>query len=126
MSNKTPDARKLVGRKGEELAIRHLKRQGLKVIERNYHSPGGEIDLIARDGDTLVFIEIKARSSAAFGLPQEAVDTHKQKRLIEAARVYMAEHRLGDNVKARFDVVAVHLGQPALSISWIRDAFQVS
>ncbi len=118
------DATKVLGAKGEDLAVRHLKKKGFKVIERNYHCPAGEIDLIARDKNTLVFVEIKARSSSEFGLPQEAVDRFKQRKMIEAARTYLSEHHLTDDIPARFDVVAIHLMPAGEDIELIKDAFQ--
>ncbi len=119
------DTRKALGFRGEALAVKYLKKRGFKVIERNYHCPVGEIDLIAREGNTLVFVEIKARSSSAFGLPQDAVDRFKQKKIIQAARDYLAKHHLNEEIPARFDVVAIHLtpsGPPDIEL--IKDAFQ--
>jgi putative endonuclease len=118
------DTRKALGVKGEDLAVQYLKKKGFKVIERNYHCLLGEIDLIAREKDTVVFVEIKARSSLDCGLPQEAVDRFKQKRLIQVARFYMAEHNLKENIPARFDVVAIHLTPSGPDIELIKDAFQ--
>jgi putative endonuclease len=118
------DTRKALGSRGEDLAVRYLKKKGFKVIERNYHCPWGEIDLVAREKNTLVFVEIKARSSSEYGLPQDAVDRFKQKKLIEVARAYMAEHHLKDDIIARFDVVAIHLTPTGPDIELIKDAFQ--
>jgi putative endonuclease len=118
------DFRKVLGAKGEDLAVRYLKKKGYKVIERNYRCQWGEIDLVARQGDTLVFVEIKARSSSDFGLPQDAVGRFKQEKLVHVARAYMAEHRLKDEITARFDVVAVHLTGSGPDIELIQDAFQ--
>ena len=118
------DTRKALGVKGEDLAVRYLKKKGFKVIQRNYHCPLGEIDLIAREGDTLVFIEIKARSSSEYGLPQDAVDRFKQKKIIQAAKTYLAEHHLTEDIPARFDVVAIHLTPAGPDIELIKDAFQ--
>jgi putative endonuclease len=118
------DTRKALGSRGEDLAVRYLKKRGFKVIERNYHCQWGEIDLIAREKNTLVFVEIKARSSSEYGLPQDAVDRFKQKKLIEVARAYMAERHLTEDIPARFDVVAIHLTPAGPHIELIRDAFQ--
>jgi putative endonuclease len=120
----TEDTSKALGFKGEALAGRYLKKRGYKVIERNYHCPWGEIDLIARDKDILVFVEIKARSSSEFGLPQEAVDRFKQKKLCQVARAFIAEHNLKEDIPARFDVVAIHLTPSGPAIELIKDAFQ--
>ncbi|OGP82480.1 MAG: YraN family protein [Deltaproteobacteria bacterium RBG_16_54_11] len=113
-----------MGSRGEDLAVQYLKKRGFKVIERNYHCQWGEIDLIAREKNTLVFIEIKARSSSEYGLPQEAVDRFKQKKLIEVARYYLAERHLTEDIPARFDVVAIHLTPAGPQIELIKDAFQ--
>jgi putative endonuclease len=118
------DTKKALGSKGEDLAVRFLKKKGFTVIERNFHCPAGEIDLVAREGDTLVFVEIKARSSSEYGLPQDAVDRFKQKKIIQAARVYLAEHRLNEEIPARFDVVAIHVRPSGHTIELIKDAFQ--
>jgi len=118
------DTRKALGSRGEDLAVQYLKKKGFKVIERNYRCSVGEIDLIAREKNTLVFVEIKARSSSEYGLPQEAVDRFKQKKMIEVARAYMAERHLKDDIIARFDVVAIHLTPTGPDIELIKDAFQ--
>jgi putative endonuclease len=118
------DTRKALGVKGEDLAVKYLKKKGFKVIERNYHCPWGEIDLIAREKDILVFVEIKSRISSAFGLPQDAVDRFKQKKIIQAAKAYLAEHHLTEDIPARFDVVAIHLTPAGPDIELIKDAFQ--
>ncbi len=118
------DTSKALGSKGEDLAVQYLKKKGFKVIERNYHCPAGEIDLIAREKNTLVFVEIKARSSSDFGLPQEAVDRFKQRKMIEAARTYLAERHLTEDIPARFDVVAIQLTPTGPDIELIKDAFQ--
>jgi len=119
------DTRKVLGARGEDLAVRYLKKKGYKVIERNYRCQWGEIDLVAREGDTLVFVEIKSRSSSGFGLPQDAVNRFKQNKLIEVARAYVAERRLTEDITMRFDVVAVQLTPSGPDIELIQDAFQV-
>jgi putative endonuclease len=118
------DTKRARGIKGEDLAVTYLKKKGYKVIERNYRCQWGEIDLIARDGKTLVFVEIKSRSSSDFGLPQDAVDRFKQEKLIQAANAYMIEHHVQETIPARFDVVAVRLTPFGPEIELIKDAFQ--
>jgi putative endonuclease len=118
------DTSKALGSRGEDLAVQYLKKKGFKVIERNYHCSAGEIDLIAREKNTLVFVEIKTRSSSEFGLPQEAVDRFKQRKMIEAARTYLAERHMTEDIPARFDVVAIHLMPAGPQIELIKDAFQ--
>jgi putative endonuclease len=101
----SPD-RRLLGQAGEALAADTLQRQGYAILARNYRTPYGEIDLIARHGDTLVFIEVKLRRSDTFGPPQAAVNAAKQRHLKLAAQYYL--NRRGDqDMKIRFDVVAI-------------------
>jgi putative endonuclease len=95
------------GRRGEQIAARHLKRCGYIILARNYRAAGAEIDLVALDHETLVFVEVKARAGAGFGMPQEAVDHDKRERIRRAARVY-AEWRGAPDLPARFDVVAIN------------------
>lgn len=94
------------GQWGEAQALHHLRAQGFAIIATNYRKRCGEIDIIARDGDTLVFIEVKYRSHSAFGSPLEAVDGRKQQRLCRVAAEYLQSHRQGE-CNARFDVIAV-------------------
>ncbi len=111
------------GRIGEDLAHRYLRRRGCTVVARNYRtsSGSGEIDIVARHGATLAFIEVKTRATVEFGEPGRAVDREKQQRLQRAARDYA--RRAGvDWEHVRFDVVSVVLVKPT-RIEWIRDAF---
>jgi putative endonuclease len=99
-----------VGRRGEELAARHLQQAGLTVVERNVRLPWGEIDLVAREGDELVFVEVKSRIGDESTAPDELVDLAKLRRLERLAEAYV--ERLGDLEAAwRIDVVAVVLGR---------------
>jgi putative endonuclease len=98
--------RRLLGQAGESLAADTLQQQGYAILTRNYRTPYGEIDLIARHGDTLVFIEVKLRRSEFFGTPQEAVNNAKQRHLKRAAQYYLSQQRSAD-IKIRFDVVAI-------------------
>jgi putative transposase len=100
------DVRHVLGETGEDLAAAALKKQGYKVIERNYRTPLGEIDLIARHQGVLVFIEVKTRSSARFGAGQEAVHYGKQARYRRLADYYLKQKRLGE-IAVRFDVVGI-------------------
>lgn len=106
-----------IGNEGERRAEKCLLAKGLRILERNYSTRRGEIDLVALDGDTLVFVEVKARAAARFGLPQEAVGALKQRRLVKAAQAYLLER--GWEGPARFDVVAILDGD----IEHITDAF---
>lgn len=97
-----------LGKKGEELAIQFLQKRGFKILERNFRSPWGEIDIVARERGVLCFIEVKTRKSLRFGQPFESVNGKKQQHLIRAAQAYL----LGKNLhheESRFDVVGILL-----------------
>ena len=94
---------RLLGERGERAAERHLKRHGMRILLRGYRTEQGEIDLIARDGDTLVFVEVKARRQ---GVPAEAVTPEKQRRLTNVAFQFMRRYEVLE-VRSRFDVVAI-------------------
>lgn len=94
------------GLEEESRAARFLESCGLVILDRRWRSVAGEIDLVARDGASVVFVEVKARASAAFGGPEAAVDGPKRRRLARAAEVYLSEKGLAE-CPARFDVVAV-------------------
>ena len=113
---------KVLGDEGERAAARYLKSLGMKVITRGYRTPLGEIDLIARDGNTIVFVEVKTRRD---GHPAEAVTLEKQRRLTMAALQFLRKHRLLDQ-RCRFDVVAIVWpvgGEPPL-IEYYKNAFE--
>ena len=97
---------KSLGERGEAAAARYLKRQGYKIVARGQQSPLGELDLVAVDGRTLIFVEVKTRRSVDGGHPAEAVDAEKQRRLTRAALGFLKRHGLLEN-SSRFDVVAV-------------------
>jgi putative endonuclease len=117
--------KKELGKKGEEKALRFLKKKGYRIIEKNYVCKMGEMDLIAKEKDTLVFIEVKTRTSTMFGPPQLAVTKFKQRQLSKVALNFLKEKKLED-VKARFDVVAILLVQEGEEIELIRDAFDLN
>jgi len=100
-----------VGRYGEQLAVDHLQAAGLSVLARNWRCREGELDIVARDGDQLVFVEVKTRSSLAFGAPAEAVDRVKAARIRQVALRWIAAERARDSgafwSAVRFDVVSV-------------------
>ncbi|MFZ2089382.1 MAG: YraN family protein [Desulfobaccales bacterium] len=116
------DNRKSLGDKGEDLAAAALKKQGYKVLERNYRTPMGEIDLVARHGGALVFIEVKTRTSSRFGAGQDAVHYGKQARLRKLADYYLKQKRLGE-VAVRFDVVGILWEEGKPQIEVIQGAF---
>jgi putative endonuclease len=116
------DLRSARGREGEDAAARSYRRRGYDVIARNWRCPVGEIDLIARRGNVLVFCEVKARSGSAFGGGYEAVTWTKRRKLRQLAEVYLQEHRRLD-VRARFDVASVWLGPSGADVEIFEDAF---
>ncbi len=116
--------KKELGKKGEELALQFLKKRGYRIIGRNYVCKMGEMDIIAKEKDTLVFVEVKARTSTTFGPPQLAVNSAKQRQLSKVALNFLKEKHLED-VKARFDVVAILLRPKGEQIELIRDAFDL-
>ena len=116
------DARRHLGDHGEDLAAAALKKQGYKILERNYTTPLGEIDLIARQGKTLVVIEVKTRKTTRFGSPQEAVSAAKQAKLRRLADYYLKDKRLS-GATVRFDVVAILLADAGPQIEIIANAF---
>jgi putative endonuclease len=98
--------RQQLGESGEDLAVEELERRGYAILARRYRTRHGEIDVVARDGETTVFVEVKARTTLEFGGAAEAVTPWKQRRLVTMATDYLARHRLSDR-PCRFDVVAV-------------------
>ena len=116
--------KKELGKKGEEVAARFLKKNGYRIIETNYRCKMGEMDIIGREKDTLVFVEVKTRTSTTFGPPQLAVNSSKQRQLSKVALNFLKEKKLED-VKARFDVVAILLGPKGEEIELIKDAFDL-
>ncbi len=114
-----------LGRWGEEEAARFLARCGMKIVARNVRTPVGEIDLVARKGRTLAFIEVKTRRGLGFGTPQEAVGRTKQRQILRAAQWYMADGK-ARGLQPRFDVVAVHAVAGRAEIEHIEDAFGLS
>ncbi len=98
--------RQVLGIQGEDLAVAELERHGYAILARRYRTRHGEIDIVARDGDTIVFVEVKAKESAEFGTGAEAVTARKQRRVISMAVDYLARNRLTSR-PCRFDVVAI-------------------
>jgi putative endonuclease len=112
-----------LGKQGEDLAIDLCKGKGLKIIEKNYRTSFGEIDIIAKDGDVLVFIEVKARAGDTYGAPFEAVTGRKRQKIWKVAMSYMK--RFKKEVPARFDVISVSMNEGIPSLEYIQDAFEV-
>jgi len=110
------------GRIFEHKACRYLQRQGLVLLEQNFHCPGGEIDLIMRDGDCLVFVEVRYRRHPAYGNGIESIDWRKQQRLITCAGRYLQQQQT--TLAVRFDVISFSLNRGQETLEWIKDAFQ--
>ncbi|MFB3854326.1 MAG: YraN family protein [Vicinamibacterales bacterium] len=114
-----------LGKEGEEIACAELKRLGYEILDRRYRTRFGEIDIIARDGRTLAFVEVKARLTSRYGSPAEAVTLAKQARIGRMATEYLLAHG-GFNQPCRFDVVSILLGgdgSPAVEV--FQNAFEV-
>lgn len=106
----------------EERAAAYLEEQGMQILQKNYRCRQGEIDLIAKDGTYLVFVEVKYRRDLRSGHPSEAVDFRKQKRILYAARYFYYEKKIPESMPCRFDVVSI-LGD---KMEYIRNAFEYS
>jgi len=113
----------IVGRYGERLAGRHLLSRGLVLLDRNWRCPSGEIDVVAREGPVLVFVEVKTRRGAKFGTPAEAVGVQKARRLRRLAAQWLAVHSAGERRQVRFDVVSVLLGVDTVAVEHLRGVF---
>lgn len=110
--------KKLLGGAGENRAAAFLRKQGCKILKRNYRTPFGEADIVARDGEDVVFAEVKTRTGDAFGSPAAAVDGRKQKRYRDVARYYFA--CTGEEQSVRFDVLEV----TPEGVEWLKNAFE--
>ena len=101
--------RQRLGQQGEALARRHLESNGYSILEANFRTRSGEIDLVAEAGGTLVFVEVRTRRASGFGTPEESIDTNKKAKLARVAEEYIQAHGIGDR-DWRIDLVAVELG----------------
>jgi putative endonuclease len=117
--------RKRTGKKGEDIACADLKSRGYRIVERNYRCPLGEIDIVAKDGDVIVFVEVKSRKSEEFGDPQLAVGLEKQKKVSRISLTYLKEKHLYP-CNARFDVVAIKMLPDGNTIELIQNAFELA
>jgi putative endonuclease len=115
----------IFGKNNEYLAATYLKRQGYLIIEQNYRTRMGEIDIIAKDNETIAFVEVKSRSSAAFGSPKHAVTLQKKRKISKVALQYLkSTHQ--SHVRARFDVVAIFSNSGQDTIELIKNAFELT
>ena len=115
--------KRLLGREGEDLAARFLEKRGYRILDRNYSTRSGEIDLVALHEGAVVFVEVKTRTSNAFGAPELAVDPRKQRRMVKAALGYIKYKKL-HQVPCRFDVVAIS-STAETTVEHIRNAFEM-
>lgn len=113
-----------IGNKGEDIAVKLLKKKGYKIIERNFNAGVGEIDIIAKDGEYLCFVEVRLRKDDLHGTAKETVDIFKQKKIVKAALAYMKLHGL-TQAPSRFDVAAI-TGDPCGKYTYeiIQNAFE--
>lgn len=112
------------GAAAEDLALRYLEVQGLTLVTRNFRCRLGELDLIMRDGEHLVFVEVRSRRQTCYGTPAESVTRTKQQKLLRTAALYLQRQHL--ELPCRFDIVAVLQPGGEPKIEWIRDAFQLT
>ncbi len=110
------------GRLGEDIAVEYLKKNGYRILERNYIYEHGEIDVIAGQNDTLVFVEVKARRTKGFGEPEDAITPKKQEQIRKTAEGYLFEHDI-DDTDCRFDVIAIQYEKNQPKLRHIEDAF---
>lgn len=116
-------SRKALGGKGEDIAALYLESLGFEILERNFRCKAGEIDIVARDGEFIAFVEVKTRKPGLFGTAKEQVTAVKRRRIIRAARAYMAARGVA-SAYCRFDVVAIDLGRDRVpAVELIADAF---
>ena len=110
------------GQRAERHAVIYLRKQGLKIVDTNFRAPGGEVDIIARDDQTLVFVEVRFRETNRFGSARETIDNKKQQRVIKAATHYLQQRQLWDKIACRFDTICITTGD---GLIWEQGAFEL-
>ena len=115
----------IFGRIGEDLACRELERRGYAILARRYRRRNGEVDIVARDGPTIVFVEVKTRGGRAFGEAAESVTAIKRRRIVHMALDYLVHHRLTDR-PCRFDVVSIQREGDRVSVEVYQNAFDAA
>lgn len=115
----------ILGKVGEDFSAKYLEAQGYKIIDRNYKIRTAEIDIIAEKDNTIIFVEVKTRSNIRHGFPVEAVNLKKQKRIIQAASVFLQDEKYFD-CACRFDVIEVYSVSDELKLRHIENAFEVT
>jgi putative endonuclease len=118
-------ARVELGKTGEDLACVELERRGYAILARRYRCQGGELDIVARDGTTVVFVEVKTRRSTQFGAGSEAVTAAKRRRIVRLAQEYLARHRVPE-CPCRFDVVSIQIDRDPVAIEVFQNAFDAA
>jgi putative endonuclease len=114
------------GKRAENYAARWLRKQRIKILEHNFQSRWGEIDIIAMDDKVVCFIEVRYRKSSCYGTAAESVTTSKQHRISKTAQVYLQQHHSCNNSEARFDVISMSGNLDNPSIDWYKGAFMIS
>ena len=117
-------ARQRLGKFGEDLACRELERRGYAILARRYRRRGGELDIVARDGQTVVFVEVKTREGCDYGAGGESVTLRKRRRMANGALDYLTRHRLGE-CPCRFDVVSIDVSREPPNLELYQNAFDV-
>lgn len=120
---RSPKARAAAGRDAEDAVCAYLGKRGMRIVKRNFRTRGGEIDIIARDGDVLAFVEVRFREEDDHGLPEESVGPAKRRKIVAAARAYLATVSPDSWREARFDVAAVEGGGNSSAIRYYPGAF---
>ena len=118
------DHRQALGKRGEDLACDELERRGYAIVDRRFRTRCGELDIVARDGDVVVFVEVKARSGSSFGFPFESITWQKQQRLSAMAESYLFLKRLA-GAACRFDVVSILEHRTGHTVELVRGAFDL-
>ncbi|MDM7322995.1 MAG: YraN family protein [Gammaproteobacteria bacterium] len=118
--------RRAAGKAGEQLALEHLERRGLRLLARNVHARGGEIDLVMLDGATLVFVEVRSRSAGGLVGALESITPAKRRRLLMAAQTFLARHPQHATRPCRFDVVGITCDDERTTLEWAANAFEAS
>ena len=118
------DRRCAFGKRGEDLACEELQRRGYVILDRRFRTRCGELDVVAREGNVVVFVEVKARTDGNFGDPFESITWQKRRRLSQMAASYLFQKQLGD-VPCRFDVVAIVECEKGTTVELMRDAFGI-
>jgi len=112
------------GQQAEDVALEYLEYQGLKLLTRNYHASGGEIDLIMQDGETIIFIEVRYRANSYHHNPAESIDPEKCRRIINTSQRFLQANRKMTALDCRFDVIVLSGSLDSPAIEWINNAFQ--